>query len=152
MISKALVISNIINFDIRCNIGEAENNFFVRIKILSLLFFVHQYPYKNLFLLISIFHWHSQWFTVFIKHPNQMYLAHKIYRNIVTVTENAIFLNLSGKHSSWAIRFIARIIKIPCVTSIPEKHAPGEEKEKSWQRMLGWGGGKINGERSHQIH
>ncbi|EGI60551.1 hypothetical protein G5I_11262 [Acromyrmex echinatior] len=71
-----------------------------------------------------------------------------VYRNVTGNTKP----NLSRKCSSRVIRFIAGIIKIPCVTSILEKHASGEEKEKSEQRMFGWEGGKINGERSHQIH
>ncbi|KYQ58806.1 hypothetical protein ALC60_02454 [Trachymyrmex zeteki] len=76
----------------------------------------------------------------------RLFCTRSAYQNVTGNT------NLSGKHSSPVIRFIARIIKIPCVTSILEKHAPGEEKEKSEQRMFGWEGGKINGERSHQIH
>lgn len=61
-----------------------------------------------------------------------------LIENVILITGNTIFFEniLSGKHSSSAIRFIVGIIKILCVTSIPEKHAPGEEKEKSGQRML----------------
>ncbi|KYN01507.1 hypothetical protein ALC62_07689 [Cyphomyrmex costatus] len=72
--------------------------------------------------------------------------------NICFLLKTWRHLKMQGKSSSQVIRFIVGIIKIPRVTSILEKHAPGEEKEKSEQRMLGWEGGKINGERSHQIH